>query len=148
MGDREEELFGPAEALQSIFRERRDELLASVARLGTRLGELRFDTDLDVAHGVVRYLELVKLAALMQRRASEPLAEALDDVNARLAAAVSPLQREVLASSPLDELLLGAAHDARCAPPRSPPASSRRSRRSCRAAARGSCCRRPTSRPT
>ena len=112
---RDEELFGPAEALHSIFRERRDELLAGVARLGSRLGELRFDTDLDVAHGVVRYLELVKLAALhaAPRRASR-CAEALDDVNARLAAARRRRsQREVLQSSPLDELLLGAACDAR-----------------------------------
>ncbi len=52
---RDEELFGPAEALHSIFRERRDELLATVARLGTRLRELRLDTELDVAHGVVRF---------------------------------------------------------------------------------------------
>src|SRR5581483_4129487 len=66
--ERDEEPFGPAEALHSRFRERRDELLSGIARLGTRLRELRFDTDLDVAHGVVRYLELVKLAALMARR--------------------------------------------------------------------------------
>jgi DNA helicase-2/ATP-dependent DNA helicase PcrA len=110
---RAEELFGPAETLHSIFRERRDELLAGVARLGTRLEELRLDTDVDVAHGVVRYLELVKLAALMQRRERLSLADALSDLNARLAAAVTPLQREVLATSPLDELLLGAASDAR-----------------------------------
>ena len=31
------------------------------------LGELRFDTDLDVSHAVVRYLELLKLAALIER---------------------------------------------------------------------------------
>ena len=110
---REEELFGPDEALQSMFRERRDELLADVARLGTRLGELRFDTDLDVAHGVVRYLELVKLAALMARRGSEPLDDALEDVNSRLSAAVTPLQREVLQSSPIDDALLTAGADAR-----------------------------------
>ncbi len=110
---RDEELFGPAEALHSIFSERRDELLAGVARLGTRLGELRFDTDLDIAHGVVRYAELVKLASLLQRRDPEPVADALDDINARLGAALTPLQREVLASSPLDELLLGTASDAR-----------------------------------
>ncbi len=109
----EEELFGPAETLHSIFRERRDELLAGIARLGTRLDELRLDTDIDVAHGVVRYLEVVKLAALMQRRELVPLADALDDVNIRLGAAVTPLQREVLATSPLDEVLLGAASDAR-----------------------------------
>src|ERR1019366_7443483 len=59
---RDEELFGPAEALHSIFRERRDELLAGVARLG---------------------------------------------------AALTPRQREVLSSSPLDELLLATASDAR-----------------------------------
>jgi DNA helicase-2/ATP-dependent DNA helicase PcrA len=108
---RDEELFGPTEALHSIFRERRDELLATVARLGTRLGELRFDTDLDVAHGVVRFAELVKLASLLQRRDNEPVADALEDINTRLSAALTPLQREVLSSSPLDELLLGTASD-------------------------------------
>jgi DNA helicase II / ATP-dependent DNA helicase PcrA len=105
--EREEELFGPAAALQSLFRERRDELLESVARVGSRLGELRFDTDIDVAHGVVRLLELVKLAALLERREEQPIAEALVDINARLAAAATPLQREILLSSPLDELLAG-----------------------------------------
>ena len=45
----------------------REEVLASVARIGGRLGELRLDTDLDISHGVVRYLELLKLAALAQR---------------------------------------------------------------------------------
>ena len=69
---REEELFGPAETLQSTFRMLRDELLTTVAQVGGRLGELRFDTDLDVSHAVVRYLELVKLAALLERtRAGE-----------------------------------------------------------------------------
>ena len=146
---REEELFGPAEALHSMFRERRDELLAGVARLGTRLGELRFDTDLDVAHGVVRYLELVKLAALMQRREHEPLDDALEDVNARLAAAVDaaaargarrPRRSTSCCSAP--------AATRACARRRWRRARSRRSRRSCRAAARASCSRPPTSRPT
>ena len=105
--DREEELFGPAEALHSLFRERRAELLDSVARVGSRLGELRFDTDLDVAHGVVRLLELVKLAALLERREEQPIADALADINARLGAAATPLQREILLSSPLDDLLAG-----------------------------------------
>ena len=59
--EREEELFGPAETLQSTFRILRDELLTTVAQVGGRLGELRFDTDLDVSHAVVRYLELLKL---------------------------------------------------------------------------------------
>lgn len=109
----EEELFGPAEALHSLFRERRDELLDSVARVGARLGELRFDTDLDVAHGVVRLLELIKLAALLDRREEQPLADALADINSRLAAAATPLQREILLSSPLDDLLAGTDQDGR-----------------------------------
>ena len=58
---------GPAETLQSTFRLLRDELLTTVAQVGGRLGELRFDTDLDVSHAVVRYLELLKLAALLER---------------------------------------------------------------------------------
>ena len=65
--DREEELFGPAETLHSTYRLLRDELLESTMRAGGRLGELRFDTDLDVSHAVVRYLELLKLAALIAR---------------------------------------------------------------------------------
>jgi DNA helicase-2/ATP-dependent DNA helicase PcrA len=109
---REEELFGPAEALHSTFSALRDELLDSVARIGGRLGELRLDTDLDISHGVVRFLELVKIAALLERSGEEPMDEALADVNARLAQAVTPLQREVLSSSPLDDLLLGAERDA------------------------------------
>ncbi|MGI8557812.1 MAG: ATP-dependent helicase [Solirubrobacteraceae bacterium] len=112
--EREEELFGPTEALHSTFRALRDELLDSVARIGGRLGELRLDTELDVSHGAVRFLELVKLAALLERpQASQPLADTLADLNARLAAAATPLQREILESSPLDELLLGAERDDR-----------------------------------
>src|SRR5262249_42666763 len=65
--EREEELFGPAETLQSTFRILRDELLTTVSQVGGRLGELRFDTDLDVSHAVVRYLEVLKLASLLER---------------------------------------------------------------------------------
>ena len=111
--DREEELFGPAEALHSTFRELRDELLESVARIGGRLGELRLDTDLDVSHGAVRFLELVKLAALLERPAGQPIDEALGDINARLAQAATPLQREIFETSPLDGLLLGVERDER-----------------------------------
>jgi DNA helicase-2/ATP-dependent DNA helicase PcrA len=111
--DREEELFGPDEALHSTFRALRDELLDSVARIGGRLRELRFDTDLDISHGAVRFLELIKLAALLERPAGQSLDEALADINARLSQAATPLQREILATSPLDELVLGADRDAR-----------------------------------
>jgi DNA helicase-2/ATP-dependent DNA helicase PcrA len=86
----------------------REELLDGVARIGGRLGELRLDTDLDISHGVVRYLELLKVSALMQRPEGQDLAEALADVNGRLLAAATPLQREILQTSTLDESLLDA----------------------------------------
>jgi DNA helicase II / ATP-dependent DNA helicase PcrA len=86
----------------------REELSEGVARIGGRLGELRLDTDLDISHGVIRYLELLKVSALMQRPEGQGLAEALSDINARLAAAVTPLQREILQTSTLDESLLAA----------------------------------------
>jgi len=111
--DVEEELFGPEEALHATFQALRDELLSDVARVGKGIGELRLDTDLDVTHAVARYLELVKLAALLERPAGQPVGDALGLVNERLAAAVSPLQREVLATSTLDELLLDSERDDR-----------------------------------
>ncbi|CAA9485900.1 MAG: ATP-dependent DNA helicase UvrD/PcrA [uncultured Solirubrobacteraceae bacterium] len=109
----EEELFGPEEALHATFQTLRDDLLADVARVGKGLGELRLDTDLDVTHAVARYLELVKLAALIERPAGQSVADALGPVNQRLAAELSPLQREVLATSSLDALLLDAERDDR-----------------------------------
>jgi len=106
--ERDEELFGPAESLHSMFRLLRDEMLDSVGRVGGRLGELRLDTDLDVSHGVVRYLELVKLAALLDRPTDQSIGDALSDVNARVLQAATSLQREIFQSSPLDEMLLDA----------------------------------------
>ena len=110
---REEELFGPAETLQSTFRILRDELLTTVAQVGGRLGELKFDTDLDVSHAVVRYLELLKLAALMERtRSSEAdVGDLLPEINARLLQAVTAEQREIFETSALDEYLLDAERD-------------------------------------
>jgi DNA helicase-2/ATP-dependent DNA helicase PcrA len=98
------------ELLEERFQRLRDDVLDSVARIGGRLGELRLDTELDVSHGIVRYLELLKLAALMQRPDGQPLEEALDDFNARLLAAATPLQREIFQTSALDDSLVEGAH--------------------------------------
>jgi DNA helicase-2/ATP-dependent DNA helicase PcrA len=106
--DKEEELFGPAETLHAAFRALRDELLGDVSRVGASLGELRFDTDLDIAHAVVRYLELVKLAGLLARPPGQGVADALPDINARLLQAVTPMQREILLTSSIDDALLDA----------------------------------------
>jgi DNA helicase-2/ATP-dependent DNA helicase PcrA len=97
---------GPLELTLQLLRE---EVLDGVGRIGGRLGELRLDTDLDISHGVVRYLELLKLAALVQRPPGQAIEEALADVNARLLAAATPLQREILQTSTLDDTLISAA---------------------------------------
>ena len=68
------------------------------------MGELRFDTDLDVSHAVARYMELLKLAALIERRAeARSVADALAEINARIAQAVTAEQREIFQTSSLDE---------------------------------------------
>src|SRR3954452_931421 len=102
----EEELFGPAEGLHSTFRIMRDELLDTVARVGGRLGELRLDTYVDVDQAIARYIELMKVAALIERaKSGQTVAEALPEVNEILLQGVTPEQREVLRASPLDEWL-------------------------------------------
>jgi DNA helicase II / ATP-dependent DNA helicase PcrA len=111
--DRAEELFGPDETLHATYQALRDELLHSIPRTGSRLGELRLDTDLDVAHGAVRYLELLKLAALMNRAEGHSVADALPGINAAILRAATPEQRDILQTSSLDDLLLDAERDAR-----------------------------------
>jgi DNA helicase II / ATP-dependent DNA helicase PcrA len=111
--ERGEVLFGPDETVHATYQALRDELLHSIPRTGTRLGELRLDTDLDVAHGAVRYLELLKLAALMNRAQGHSVADALPGINAAILRAATPEQREILQTSSLDDLLLDAERDAR-----------------------------------
>jgi DNA helicase-2/ATP-dependent DNA helicase PcrA len=108
----EEELFGPAEGLHATFRIMRDELLDNVARIGGRLGEMRLDTYLDVDQAVARYLELLKVSALIERtRAGQGVEQALPELNQILAQAASPEQREILAQSALDDWLRDSDRD-------------------------------------
>jgi DNA helicase-2/ATP-dependent DNA helicase PcrA len=95
-----------AQTLEETVELMREEVLGGATRIAGRLGELRLDTDLDISHGVVRYLELVKLAALRERPAGQSVREALADINQRLLAACTPLQREIFQTSTLDETLL------------------------------------------
>ncbi len=111
--DREEELFGPAESLHSTYRILRDDLLDTVSRTGGRLHELRLDTDLDVSHAVVRFLELLKLAAIMSRPDEQGVAEALATVNETLRPAMTPMAREIFLTSTLDDYVLDAERDER-----------------------------------
>lgn len=109
----EEEQAPAPDRLETTLRLLREEVLESIARIGGRLGELRLDTDLDISHGVVRYLELLKLSALLQRPDGQALEEALTDVNTRLVGATTPLQREIFQTSTLDETLLDVEGDER-----------------------------------
>src|SRR5215211_2881386 len=108
----EEELFGPAEGLHSTFRMMRDELLDTVAQLGGRLGEMRLDTYLDVDQAVSRYLELIKVAALIERaKEGQTLEAALPAVNEILVQCATPEQREILEQSALDNWLRDTQRD-------------------------------------
>jgi DNA helicase-2/ATP-dependent DNA helicase PcrA len=64
----------------------------------------------------VRYLELIKLAALLERAGpggAQSVADALPEVNARLLQAATAEQREIFETSALDEYLLDAESDER-----------------------------------
>jgi DNA helicase II / ATP-dependent DNA helicase PcrA len=102
----EEELFGPAEGLHSTYRMIRDEVLESSWRAGAALTEMRLDTAEDLNAAVARYLELLKLAALIQRPGDEPASETLATINELLGRVASPEQRAALQRSALDEYVL------------------------------------------
>ena len=107
----EEELFGPAEGLHSTYRMLRDEVLEASWRAGSALSEMRLDTAEDVTQAVARYLELIKLAALVQSPDSEPAAESLAALNELLGRVASPEQRAALEASALDEFVIGEEAD-------------------------------------
>jgi len=103
----EEELFGPAEGLHSTYRMLRDEVLESSWRAGSALSEMRLDTAHDVNAAIARFLELIKVGALIQRPGSEPAAEALAAVNELLSRVASPEQRAAYETSALDRYVVG-----------------------------------------
>ena len=107
----EEELFGPAEGLHSTYRMLRDEVLEASWRAGSALSEMRLDTAEDVTSAVARYLELIKLAALVQRPGPEPAAESLAALNELIGRAASPEQRAALELSTLDDYVIGEQAD-------------------------------------
>ena len=110
----EEQLFGPAEGLHATFRMMRDEVLDSVSRVAGRMGEMRLDTYMDVASASVRFLELLKVAALVERtKEGQTVMEALPEINEILLQAATPEERELFVTSALDEYLRDEEMDAR-----------------------------------
>jgi RecB family exonuclease len=101
-----EELFGPAEGLQATYRMIQDEVLEEAWRAGGKLREPRLDTYVDVTRAVARFLELVKLAGLIQGTTEEPVADSLAAINDLLEHAISAEQRSALRDSGLDAYLL------------------------------------------
>jgi DNA helicase-2/ATP-dependent DNA helicase PcrA len=115
-GDEErhpEELFGPAEGMHATYRSLRDDVLEASWRAGAALSEMRLDTGEDVTSAVARYLELIKLAALIQRPGAESVPEALAAVNELLGRIASDEQRAAFASSGLDGYLIGEERERR-----------------------------------
>ncbi len=107
----DEELFGPAEGLHATYRMVRDEVLEASWRAGSAISEMRLDTVEDVNRAIARFLELVKLAALIQRPGQESVAEALAAINELLARVASPEQRAVLETSALDAYVVADERD-------------------------------------
>ncbi len=102
----EEELFGPAESLHATYRILRDEVLEASWRAGGELSEPRLDTAIDINRAVARYLELLKLAALAQRREDEKASDSIAAINGLLKQVATPDQLIELETSSLDEYLL------------------------------------------
>ena len=103
----EEELFGPAEGLHSTYRMVRDDVLQASWKAGSALSEMRLDTAADVNSAVARFLELIKLGALIQRPGGEPAPEAIEAINELLGRIATPEQRAALETSALDEYVIG-----------------------------------------
>jgi DNA helicase-2/ATP-dependent DNA helicase PcrA len=102
----EEELFGPAEGLHATYRMLRDDVLEQSWSAGASLSEMRLDTYVDVNRSVARFLEMLKVGALIQRPGGEPTPEALRAINELLAQVASTEQRQELEASALDTYLL------------------------------------------
>ena len=96
----------------------RDEVLEASWRAGGALSEMRLDTADDVNGAVARYLELIKLAALVQRPGAEPAPEAIEAIDELLGRVASPEQRAAIEASSLDDV-----RDRRGARARAPGAS-------------------------
>jgi len=110
--ERREELLGIHEDLYATFRMMRDEVLGSVAQVGGAMSELRLDAHLEAVSAMARYMELLKLATLVERRPTrDELPGAIAEINQVLAQAASPEQRELYLDSNLDELLLAEERD-------------------------------------
>jgi DNA helicase-2/ATP-dependent DNA helicase PcrA len=105
--ERGEELLGIHEDLYAAFRMLRDEVMGGVQQIGARMGEMRLDAHLDAAGAIARYMELLKLASLIERHPRpEELPAAIAEINSLITQTASPEQRQLYQDSNLDELLL------------------------------------------
>jgi DNA helicase-2/ATP-dependent DNA helicase PcrA len=109
---RDEQLLGIHEDLFAALRTMRDEVLGSVSRVGRGMGEMRLDAHVEGIEAVARYLELLKLAALVERHPSpEELPAAIAEINQVISQVASEQQRARLQESNLDDLLLQVEHE-------------------------------------
>ncbi|HLI31388.1 MAG TPA: PD-(D/E)XK nuclease family protein [Solirubrobacteraceae bacterium] len=99
-GDR---LAGP-KLSSSLMRGARKALIDELEAVGSHLGELRLDSEQEIAAGVSAALAYMKLAALRALPAeADPRAHS-EDLDARLLRSASPQQRELFHGSPVAQL--------------------------------------------
>ena len=89
----------------------RDEVLEASWRAGAALSEMRLDTAEDVNRAVARFLELLKLSALIQRPGEESEREALAALNELLGRVATPEQLAELERSALDDYIVEEARE-------------------------------------
>lgn len=109
----EEELFGPGEGLHSTYRMLLEDVLEASWAAGRQLYEPRLDTAIDLNRAIVRYLELLKLAALAQKPEDREMREAIEVLNGLLGQVATPEQLAELENSALDDYLLDEERDQR-----------------------------------
>ena len=89
----------------------RDEVLEASWRAGAALSEMRLDTAEDVNRAVARFLELLKLSALIQRPGDESEREALAALNELIGRVATPEQMMELEGSALDSYIVTESQD-------------------------------------
>lgn len=109
----EEDLFGPGEGLHSTYRMLLEDVLEASWSTGRQLYEPRLDTTIDLNRAIVRYLELLKLAALAQKPEDREMGEAIEALNGLLRQVATPEQLSELEHSALDDYLLDEERDQR-----------------------------------
>jgi DNA helicase-2/ATP-dependent DNA helicase PcrA len=96
---------GPPQPLAELMRAARTTLIEELEAVGEHLGELRLDSEQEIAAGLGNALAYMKLAALRALPKGADPREHVEDLDARLLRSASEQQREHFAGSALARML-------------------------------------------